>query len=55
EYKVMCPYLGVEVKCEMRTCQGSKLCKFATSEFYNDLVLQITQKILSNNIDNNTF
>ncbi|CAG8845964.1 3434_t:CDS:1, partial [Racocetra persica] len=36
EYKVMCTYLGIEVKCEMRTCQGSKLCKFAASELYNE-------------------
>ncbi|CAG8730077.1 2066_t:CDS:10, partial [Cetraspora pellucida] len=35
EYKVMCLYLGVEVKREMRTCQGSKLCKFAASKLYN--------------------
>ncbi|CAG8667545.1 324_t:CDS:2 [Cetraspora pellucida] len=35
EYKVMCSYLGVEVKCEIQTCQGSKLCEFAANELHN--------------------
>ncbi|KAF0359995.1 cobalamin biosynthesis protein cobt [Gigaspora margarita] len=34
---VMCPYLDVEVKQEMRTCQGSKLCEFAANKLYNQI------------------
>ncbi|CAG8543277.1 15933_t:CDS:10, partial [Cetraspora pellucida] len=62
---VMCPYLGVEVKHEMRTCQGSKLCEFGAHELYNqthqcvdinsDLMMRITKEISSSNMDNNTF
>ncbi|RIB14930.1 hypothetical protein C2G38_2039787 [Gigaspora rosea] len=66
EYKVMCPYLGVEVKREMRTCQGSKLCEFAASELHNqthqcvvdinsDLMMQISHEISSSNMETNTF
>ncbi|CAG8781389.1 4329_t:CDS:10, partial [Cetraspora pellucida] len=65
EYKVMCPYLNVEVKREMHTCQGSKLCEFSVDELQNkthqsmdidsDLMTHITQEISPNNLDNNTF
>ena len=61
----MCLYLVVKIKYEIWTCQGSKLCKFAMYELYNqihqcidinsDLMIQITQDILSSNMDNNTF
>ncbi|RIB03407.1 hypothetical protein C2G38_2149530 [Gigaspora rosea] len=57
--------VGVEVKREMQTCQGSKLCEFAASELHNqthqcvdinsDLMMRISQEISSSNMDTNTF
>ncbi|RIB13258.1 kinase-like domain-containing protein [Gigaspora rosea] len=57
--------VGVEVKREMRTCQGSKLCEFAASELHNQthqcvdinsyLMMRISQEISSSNMDTNTF
>ena len=54
----MCPYLGVEVKHEMRTCQGSKICEFAAFELHNqthqcvdinsNLMIRISHLVISN-------
>lgn len=61
-----CPYLGdITVNKDDRTCQGLKICEFASPELQemqhesvdpdSDLRLKVNAELSANNVENNTF